>query len=464
MRESLVRALEEGLGMGVSFLDVRVEEGMATHVAVTDGRTREVVSPQEGGAGFRAFQSGAWGFSTTNDLTAGGLRRAAREAARLAKSAAAHVKDPFALTEVEGREARGKDRILRPLEDVPVEDKVALALELGRAMATRDKRIVSTYAVYDDLSARLTVANTWGAYVEMPETWILVRYMAWAQDGGLRVRGKESLGGFGGFEVVEREGIREGPRVATDMALRLLGSKAAPAGRFPCIMDQELTGVFSHEAFGHCSEADLVLAGQSVLEGRLGQAVGPEEVTIVDDPRVKGAFGYFPYDWEGMPARKHTLVDHGILRGFMHNLESASRLGVRPNGAARAESYLVPPVVRMSNTYFAPGDWTLVEMMEDMGDGLYLKGMEYGYVDTGKGQFMFKADEAAQVKDGERGQVYRDVSLSGLTLEVLKNIDALGNDFMLTDPGYCGKSAQSMRTTDGGPHTRVKAMVVGGLT
>ncbi len=462
-REALEAALEGGLRMGAEFLDIRVEDARASHVRVADGRTREVVAPREAGAGVRAFVDGAWGFSTTNRLDRRGLTQAAGEAARMARAAAKSTRVHFKLPEGKAWEAQGRSGAKLPVGDVAMEERVSLALELDKDLRRRDKRIVSTQTSYDDLDARITIANSWGTFVEVPEEWVLVNAVAWAAKGGLRVRGRDSRGGFGGFEVVEREGAREAPGVAAGKAIRLLSSKAAPAGKFPCIFDPVLTGVFAHEAFGHAAEADLVLGGSSVLEGRIGQRVGPEEVSIFDDPTLQGTFGYFEYDWEGSPARRRVLVKDGVLRGYIHSLETAARLGMPPNGGARSDGYQSPPIVRMSNTFFGAGTWNPAEMMKDMGRGLYLKGMQYGYTDPAKGQFMFKCEEAFAVEEGEPGQVYRDCSLSGLTLEVLSNIDALGKDLLVTDPGYCGKNGQSMRTTDGGPHLRVKNIVVGGL-
>jgi TldD protein len=118
----------------------------------------------------------------------------------------------------------------------------------------------------------------------------------------------------------------------------------------------------------------------------------------------------------------------------------------------------------MSNTYIAPGDWTKDELFEELPHGLLLKGGQYGYVEPAKGQFMFKCDEGYEVKRGEVGQLYRDVSLSGVILEVLNNVKAVADDFILTDPGYCGKGGQSARTTDGGPHVCITDVVVGGLS
>jgi TldD protein len=267
----------------------------------------------------------------------------------------------------------------------------------------------------------------------------------------------------GGYELTSTEGAVQLGAEAAAQALRLLDSKPVPAGKFTCILDSKMTGMMAHEAFGHACEADAILAGASVLEGRLGKKVADEGITLVDDPTIKNKFGYFSLDWEGVKAKKHVLIERGILKEFLHNLESSGRMGVKPNGSSRSQGYNSPPIIRMSNTYIGPGDWGKDELIEELKHGLLIQGSQYGYVEPAKGQFMFKCDEAYEVKNGEVKQRYRDASLSGVILEVLNNVQGIGKDFHLGDPGYCGKNGQSARTTDGGPHICVADMVVGGL-
>jgi len=219
----------------------------------------------------------------------------------------------------------------------------------------------------------------------------------------------------------------------------------------------------AHEAFGHACEADGVLAGASVLEDKLGKKVAHESVSLYDDPTIKNTFGYFGFDWEGVKARRHVLIEDGYLKGFMHNIETGSRMGSVPEGSARAQAYHSPPIIRMSNTFIGPGEMTKEELFEEVDHGLLIEGSQYGYVEPAKGQFMFKGDEAYEITRGEVGQRYRDASISGVILEVLNNVVAVADDFVLTDPGYCGKSGQDARTTDGGPHICLSDMVVGGL-
>ena len=227
-------------------------------------------------------------------------------------------------------------------------------------------------------------------------------------------------------------------------------------------MDPVLNGVMTHEAFGHAAEADNWPAHSTVLEDKVGELVGPENLSITDDPTLEGHRGSFEYDWEGTKSKKRRLVHDGILTDLLHNLETSSRLEMEPNGAARCQSFMHYPLPRMSNTFMEPRDFDVDELIEDTKSGLLLCSFNYGYTQSAKGQFMFQASYGYIIENGEKGQMIRDVSLAGNILEVLAKIDAIGNDLVF-DAGTCGKDGQSVPTMTGGPHARIRAVPVGGM-
>jgi TldD protein len=457
------QAIEHALKLGAEFADIRMESAAGMNIVVMDGKTKTLNVSRDSGCGIRAFSGGAWGFATTNVLTQASVKASAASAAKMAKAASAKAKVKFEISDAKAVRAREEYKTKEKSIDVPTEEKLAFAMSQDKAMRSFDKRITSTNTRYDDLEAERVIANSFGTLTNTTERWLISACSAWAKSDGVVQRGHASNGCVGGYELMRNEVSQNLGRTAAEQAVRLLDTKPPPAGKFTVILDQKMTGLLAHEAFGHACEADGILAGASVLEGKVGQMVAGEGISMVDDPTVKDTFGYFSYDWEGVKAKKHVLIENGELKGYLHNLESGSRMGLGSNGAARSQAYNSPPIIRMSNTYIGPGDWKKEELFEDLKYGMLIQGAQYGYVEPAKGQFMFKCDEAYEIKDGEMGQRFRDASISGVILEVLKNVDALADDFLLTDPGYCGKSGQEARTTDGGPHVRVKNMVVGGL-
>jgi TldD protein len=227
------------------------------------------------------------------------------------------------------------------------------------------------------------------------------------------------------------------------------------------IADPDLAGVFAHEAVGHAAEGDSVVSGESILEKKIGEKVSSGFVTIYDDPAMENGFGSFPYDDEGVKGSKKILIENGVLKNFILSRETAFKLGMNPNGGARAESFAVRPLVRMSNTMIEKGEHSFDELIEDIKYGVYAKGTRGGQVDPAKGSFQFSAQEAFLIENGEVTKPLKDLSLSGLTLETLKNIDAVGKDVRFGEPGFCSKG-QLVPVGDGGPHIRIKNVLIGG--
>jgi TldD protein len=227
------------------------------------------------------------------------------------------------------------------------------------------------------------------------------------------------------------------------------------------IADQDLTGVFAHEACGHASEADLVSMGDSCFEGLVGKQIGNSIVTIKDDATIPGLFGSYVYDDEGVKTKTKVIIKDGVLNDYIQSRETAGKLGMTPNGGARAESFHGRPIVRMSNTFIEAGDSNFKEMLEGIKLGVYAKGTRGGQVNTAQGFFQFNAQESYLIENGEITKPLRDVSLSGRTLDILKLIDLVGDDLELGHPGLCGKG-QTVPVGDGGPHIRISKCVVGG--
>ena len=225
------------------------------------------------------------------------------------------------------------------------------------------------------------------------------------------------------------------------------------------VLDQELAGVFAHEAVGHASEGDLVKEGISVLRGMTGQKIGDEIVSVVDDPTLF-EFGFMPVDAEGVLPVRTEIIKKGVLKSFLHNRQTLAAVGDGDAGHARAESGSVP-VVRMSNTFIENGDSTYDEIIAECKNGILLKGSRGGQVDPGRGVFQFNAEYGYLIKNGELSGMVRDVSLSGDILKTLYNI-ALCADDRKMNPGYCGKAGQSVPVTDGSPHLLLKSAVIGG--
>ena len=409
-----------------------------------DGNVDEINTGMSLSARIRVLNNGAWGFAYTTDLSK--INEITETALKLSNS----LKGDVTLSETDIIKDKVEIDVKTPFKDVSIEEKKDIMQEANDA-ATIEK-VNSTTVSYVDSEVDNLFMSSEGSEIQVKTSRVRMSLNASATDGEIIQFGHGSLGGVRGFELIEDADIEEFGRKIGQKAVRLLDAEPAPSGQFPVIADSELTGVLIHEALGHAVEGDLILQNDSILKDRIGETIASDIVNIFDDASLREGFGYYPYDVEGVKTKPNQLRKDGKLISLLNSRETASKLGMKSSGNARS-IIADQPIVRMSNTYLQPGDNTFEELIEDIPDGIYLKGSRGGQVDTGKGIFQFNAAEGYLIKNGEISTPLRDVSLSGNILETLKNIDAIGNDFKLS-VGFCGKDGQTAPVGDGGPHTK----------
>ncbi len=457
------RVIRTAARKGVDFADLRITDSTNTSIMVQDGRADKISAGEALGAGLRVLVDGAWGFAPTNNIAERQLLQALDDAIAMARTAAPSVTDPGMVAQIEPVEASVRTEYKIDPRQVPLKERVAaiFALEEAARQQAGDK-LANVVASYGDAVTTMYLANTYGTYLQVEVVRCGVNVFVTATDNGELQWASKRRAKLGGYELISSLDPEQFAGEPARKAVALLSARPAPAGTFEVIIDPIICGLLVHEAFGHNCEADAVWAGESILEGKIGQQVAHESVTIIDDPTLPGLNGSFVYDHEGVQARQHRLVHEGTLESYLHSLETAARFGVRPQGSARAQGYSFPPIVRMSNTFVAPGDCSFQEMLSDTKKGLYLTGGNWGYVFTARGQFTCNVEEAYAIENGKLGQHYRNVSISGLTLETLRSVTAVGNDLRFELGGTCGKDGQSMPVDAGGPHLRIRNVVVGG--
>ena len=461
MKEVIEKVFDRCAKYKPDFMDVRIYRRSGTSITVQDGRADKAFFHEANGAAIRALVKGAWGFSALNEIEEEALLKTAEEAVKMARATQKRLKERDAVAEVKPVEARVKAKPKKDPRDVPEDKKMKAVVELEAAARKHDPRIANTIVSYSDIVSLETVGNTFGTYVENESVRTLLYSFVVAKEGENRQRAQEIRGRLEGYELVEKTTPEDFSVKAAEKAVSLLSAKPAPAGKFTVVLDPAVVGLLSHEAFGHNCEADLVVSGESILIGMIGKKVASETVTIVDDATIKGAYGSFAYDSEGVASRGKVLVENGILKSYMHSLETAAKLKAEPDGSARAFDHQLRPSVRMSNTFIKPRDHSFEELLEGVKEGVYLKGGYWGYVLVERGQFACNVEEGYMIRKGELSEHLRNVTFGGLTLETLKTVDAIGKDFELKLPGMCGKVGP-MYIDGGGPHIRVKEVIIGG--
>jgi len=433
------------------FYDIRIIKGSRTRIVLDNGKLEEIAQAPFQGAAVRALKGGAWGFVTTDSVECLG------EKIDLAKHIARKIDRH---EELELAKAPIGQNLVVPVKKDPknlsLEEKVALLREIENAALVTG--VSSTQAVYSEVDLTIHYTSSEGLDLESRTTRMGFVINAVAHRNGLYQTDGVGRAGIGGLELFDREDPISLARSVGKTAVELLDADTLKGGTYPVVLDQELAGVFVHEAVGHATEADIILEGDSCLEGKIGERIGSELVTVKDDPSLM-LNGYYPFDDEGSMAQETVLVEKGILKSYLNSRETAARLGGVPRNA-RAEG-LDRPVVRMSNTYIANGDWKLEEILGELGNGIYLVGSRGGQVSTAEGIFQFNAKRGYLVESGEKTRLLRDVSLSGKILGTLKDVIAVGNDLKYNS-GRCGKAGQLVPVSDGSPHLLVANATVGG--
>ena len=436
-------------------IEIRINEGRGTGVSYVGKELESIGESSMMGGSVRALVNGGWGFVAFNDIE--NLPRYVKmacEQATLVDNKDVSLAETGVINDVV------KTQVDVDPADVSLIDKHDLCQKYNNIILS-SKKVQTSSVRYVDSHSTLYFANLEGSFIVCENIFCGVSVMAMAKDGMDVQQAYNSVGDLRGYKNVEN--FEESCEEVTKRAVDLLSAKPVDAGKYTVIVDPKLCGVFTHEAFGHLSEADFIYENQKLREiMKIGKRFGSDQLSIVDDGTLTGEAGYNKYDSEGTPTQKTYLIKDGILTNRLHSRETAAKMNEKPTGNARAISYGSEPIVRMTNTYMESRDQTFEEMLAGVDDGIYAKGSLGGQTNTE--MFTFSAEEAYKIKDGKICEQVRDVVLTGNVFETLMNIDAIGNDRVLFGGlGGCGKGGQSpLRVSDGGPHIRIKDVTIGG--
>ena len=449
--------------LGAQYADARFQDLRQTLIVAENGSLRSYESDRSTGIGVRVLAGGSWGLASSTILEKGHLRKMASEAVRMAK-VTKKFSTTIQLAQVKPLEATVEIPVRTNPDDVPPDVKVKRLLEANKAALTgaNVKNSSSRLGFLHDV--RVFVSSE-GAEVRTDVTTSGFSQLSVAAANGSMERVPEQRSLCAGYEFIEGSDWNTFAAEVSQLASKVVVAPMPPPGTYPAIVDPELIGLFLHEALGHASEGDLVATKESVLEGRLGSSIASEIVTVYDDGGITGGY-MVPFDDEGVPKSKTTVVEKGTLQGFLLSRDTATELGLEPTGNARAQNFENKPIVRMTNVYMQPGDLSFEELVKGIDYGFYLRGRGSlgGQVDVGGGTFTFRAGPSYLIEKGELKHMVRAVNFAGNVLETLKTIDAVGKDFAVSTSvfGGCGKDGQLAKVGDGGPHVRLGKVIIGG--
>ncbi len=469
--ERLIKELNQAALNKIDYWDIRCGLSTGTTLDFTDQKSKEISSYESTECGIRTFLNGGFGFVVLKDLSRNSIMNGFNKAKKLAILSESLCKSKFKIKERDPLIKNFQVKCKKKLVNVDVKEKIDLVKHHEKITSSYSSKIENTRTYYVDEYSYNLFINSFGSFIYQVLPVLRLYCLAYAKEKGVLQRARNSIGGIGGFEIVETDKANNLSKKSAKEAVELLNAVNPKGGKFTVIIDPKFTGTCIHEAFGHACEADFILSKESILEGKIGEKVASEDVNIYDDPTMGQGKRYnLPYelygsyfiDDEGILSQKTVLIENGILKNYLHNLETSSRMDLPPNGHGRAASHSSRPQVRMGITILEPKDWNLEEMIEDTKNGILCEDFQYGYTDPATGNFQFKCKMSYKIENGEKKELMRDVSLSGMILEILNKISAIGKEINFSD-GICGKGGQGVRVCDGGPYIRIEDIVVGGL-
>ncbi|TMN15814.1 metalloprotease TldD [Pseudoxanthomonas sp. X-1] len=455
----LDRAFGTLLGPGIDFGDLYFQHTRRESWTVEDGIVKDGAHSIEQGVGVRAISGEKTGFAYSDDINAAALLTAAGSARAIARDGASHA--PRALVRGTGRALYAPED---PVDAMDNDAKVAALRAVDRLLRAADPRVQQVSVSLSGGVDTVLVARSDGVLASDVRPLVRLNIQVIVEQNGRRESGYAGYGGRYSYAQLLADGKpEEFAREALRQALVNLEAVDAPAGVMPVVLASGWPGVLLHEAVGHGLEGDFNRKGTSVYAGRIGQQVAARGVTIVDDGTLEGRRGSLNIDDEGQPTQCTTLIEDGVLVGYMQDSLNARLMGMAPTGNGRRESFAHLPMPRMTNTYMLAGQHEPEEMIRSVKKGLYAVNFGGGQVDITSGKYVFSATEAYLIEDGKVTAPVKGATLIGNGPETMQKVRMVGNDLALdAGVGVCGKDGQSVPVGVGQPSLLIDGLTVGG--
>jgi TldD protein len=458
------KILGAALGRGGALAELFFEETISNRLVFESGKVDKIMTGTDRGVGLRILFLGRSVYGYTTDLSESSLLTLAQTLSQAvqagSESQSALKKPEWRVVEQSVSEISSYQIISSPTL-APVSLKIELvkrAEEAARAELPGAKQVTSVLA---DSFRKILILNSDGTLAKDSKTYLQMMVQVVGVMGSRVETAYESEGGYVGLEFLEKVTPESIGQAAARRVALLLQAQPAPAGTMPVVISSTAGGTMIHEAVGHGLEADLACNGLSVYQDKLGQQVASPLISVIDDGTLPARRGSYSIDDEGTPSRKNVLIENGILKSYMVDRLSAMKFDLMATGNGRRETFRNKPIVRMTNTYIAPGKDIPEDILKSTSKGIFVRAMGGGQVDTVTGDFVFAVTEGYLIRDGKLGEAIRGATLVGNGPKVLSIVDRVGTDLGFAT-GTCGKDGQGAPVTDAQPTLRIPELTVGG--
>lgn len=456
----LLRALGTMFTHKVDYADIYFQFTKSEGWSLEEGIVKTGSFAIDQGVGVRAVSGERTAFSYSDEISERALLEAATATRTIARQGAGRIKVASAVAATGGRSLYLPDN---PLASLDAAAKVNLLERIERIARKKDPRIVQVMAGLAGEYDVVLVVRSDGVIAADIRPLVRLSLTVIAEQDGRRETGSAGGGGRFSYEYFDVAVLEKYASDAVATALVNLEARAAPAGPMTVVLGPGWPGILLHEAIGHGLEGDFNRKGSSTFSGRIGERVAARGVTVVDDGTIANRRGSLNIDDEGNPTQCTTLIEDGILRGYLQDTLNARLMKMPVTGNARRESFAHLPMPRMTNTYMLAGDRDAGEILASVKNGLYAVNFGGGQVDITNGKFVFSASEAYMIEDGKVTYPVKGATLIGNGPDVLNRVSMIGNDMRLdSGVGVCGKEGQSVPVGVGQPTLRIDGMTVGG--
>ncbi|MGY1425259.1 metalloprotease TldD [Lysobacter sp. A289] len=447
------------LGPGIDFGDLYFQHARRESWTVEDGIVKDGAHSIEQGVGVRAISGEKTGFAYSDEINSAALIAASSSARAIARDGNSVTTRSLVRSNAHALYAPED-----PIDSLANEDKVEALRRIDQLLRAADPRVKQVMVSLSGGVDTVLIARSDGVLAADVRPLVRFNVRVIVEHNGRRESGSTGGGGRYSYAELLADGKPEAwGREALRQALLNLEAVDAPAGVMPVVLGNGWPGVLLHEAVGHGLEGDFNRKGTSTYAGRMGQRVASRGVTIVDDGTLPGRRGSLNIDDEGQPTECTTLIEDGVLVGYMQDSLNARLMGMKPTGNGRRESFAHLPMPRMTNTYMLAGTHDPEEMIRSVKRGLYAVNFGGGQVDITSGKYVFSATEAYLIEDGKVTAPVKGATLIGNGPETMQKVRMIGHDLALDEGvGVCGKDGQSVPVGVGQPSLLIDGITVGG--
>ena len=453
---TVAKILEYGLQLGADFTEVFVEDSVASSINLLDHKIEEINSSNSYGIGVRLLYGNEAYYGYSSDPDEANLIKITKNLGQFSKEDVHECTNSFQSQSIEDIH-----HIAVNPETVSKSERVELLRELDHKTRNHSDDIRQVTVNMSEKKRSVLIANSEGLWVEDSRNYSRMRLSAVAEKGDGPQTAAESPGVLGGYEFFQDLNLEEMSENTAQSALRMATAGYINGGKMPVILGNGFGGVIFHEACGHPLETEAIRKKASPFCEKMGKRVGRSILTAIDDGTIANKWGSCNVDDEGTPTQKTVLIKNGILSNFLSDRIGAGQVGISRTGSARRESYKFAPVSRMRNTYIAPGEHKINEMLNSIKFGLYAKKMGGGSVNPGTGEFNFAVQEGYAIRNGKIAEPVRGATLIGKGFDILSQISMIGDDLDLA-AGMCGAASGWVPTTVGQPTLKIDSILVGG--